>query len=94
MIALVGTWWAWLGLALVLATIEVLVPGFIFLGIALGAALVALLQLVLPGIFASLSLNALSTLFGGLSLISWIALRKLFQRQTTEAKTFTQDVND
>lgn len=87
-------WWVWLTLGLALAALEVLLPGFIFLGIAIGAVLVALLQLIVPGVFASLGINALLALFGALSLLSWIALRAMFRSQTTAAKTFTDDVND
>jgi len=39
-------WWAWLGGALVLAILETLIPGYVFLGIALGAAAMALIFLI------------------------------------------------
>ncbi len=35
--ALVGIWWFWVALALVLGLVELLAPSFIFLGFALGA---------------------------------------------------------
>ncbi|WP_439118076.1 NfeD family protein, partial [Nereida ignava] len=38
--ALANTWWAWAAFALVLAILEVLAPGFVLLGFAIGAALV------------------------------------------------------
>ena len=36
-------WWVWLGGALALAILETLIPGYVFLGIALGAASMALI---------------------------------------------------
>ena len=38
-------WWVWLCAALVLGILEVLVPGFVFLGFAIGALAVSLLLL-------------------------------------------------
>ena len=36
-------WWVWLAIALILGIAEVLVPGFLFLGFALGALAVSML---------------------------------------------------
>ena len=90
----IAIWWVWIVLALVLAIIEVLAPGFIFLGIAIGATLVGLLILVLPETMAGLTPNAMLALFGGLSLLAWIVLKVLFRRQSSGAKIVTRDVND
>ncbi len=87
-------WWVWISLALVLAIVEVVAPGFIFLGIAIGAAIQAVLLLALPDVFGQWSPNALMALFGGLSLASWIVLRQVFRKQSSGAKTFSEDVND
>lgn len=83
-------WWIWLAAALALAILEVLAPGFIFLGFAIGAALVGLLLLtpVAP------SLPALLAIFAILSLIAWGVLRKLFSRADTAARKFNHDIND
>ena len=37
MIDFLGVWWVWMALALLLGLAEVLLPGFIFLGFAVGA---------------------------------------------------------
>lgn len=87
-------WWVWIGLGLALAALEVLLPGFIFLGIAIGATVLGLLQLILPGVFTEMSDTALFAVFGGLSLLSWIGLRMAFKSQTSDSKTFAEDVND
>lgn len=94
MAAWLSIWWVWIGIALALGALEVLLPGFIFLGIAIGAATLGLLQLILPATFATLSFSVLMAWFGGLSLLAWIALRLAFRNQSSGAKTFTQDVND
>ena len=36
-------WWIWLCVAMVLGLLEILVPGFVFLGFAIGALLTSLL---------------------------------------------------
>ena len=40
---LIGTWWAWVILGFALGVLEVLVPGFIFLGFAIGAVVTGIL---------------------------------------------------
>ena len=87
-------WWVWLCFALVLAILEVAVSGFIFLGFALGAVVLGLGLLVVPGLFVGISLNALLALYAGLALASWIFLRFAFRRQSSGAETFTNDIND
>ena len=88
--ALWSLWWVWLAAALVLAILEVLAPGFIFLGFAIGAALVGLMLLTpfSPG------LPALLAAFAVLSLVAWGALRTLFRREDGEARRFDHDIND
>lgn len=87
-------WWAWIGLGLALAALEVLLPGFIFLGIAMGAVILGFLQLVLPAVFGSMSNTALLAAFAGLSLLAWIGLRVGFKSQSSQSKTFVDDIND
>ena len=83
-------WWVWLSAALVLAILEVLAPGFIFLGFAVGG-------LVMAGIVAVFGLSnapALLALFAIASLIAWIALKAAFRRQSSGARIVTKDIND
>lgn len=84
-------WWAWLAAALVLAILEVLVPGFVFLGFAIGAAIMGLL-LLMP---ISLGTPALIMLiFAALSLVAWLLLKRVFALPTGQVKTFDHDIND
>ena len=83
-------WWAWLCLALVLGIAEVMIPGFIFLGFAIGAVAVSLLL----GVGLTVSLPALLLIFAALSLIAWLALRRHFALPKGQVKTFKDDIND
>lgn len=88
-------WWVWAAAALVLGIVEVLIPGFVFLGFAIGAGVVALLLLVGgPGAIALTgSLPALLVVFAVVSIIAWIVLRKVVGVQKTQVKTFDHDIN-
>ncbi|UWQ17778.1 NfeD family protein [Jannaschia sp. M317] len=91
-------WWAWIVAGLVLAMLEMLVPGFILLGFAIGAALVGMgLLLGILGPLVALAggygFPALLVVFAILSLLAWIALRRVFGAPG-RARTFDQDVND
>lgn len=90
MMALASLWWAWVAAALALGIVEVMAPGFIFLGFALGALLMA----GVVALFPALSAPALLATFAGLSLICWIVLRVLFKRQSSGARIFSDDIND
>jgi len=88
---LVSIWWAWLSLALALALLEISLPGFIFLGFAIGAAVMAIIVAILPtAMGAPLAL----AIFAGLSLIAWIGLRIGFRKQGSDARIITHDIND
>lgn len=91
MAALLGIWWVWLSAALALALVEIMLPGFIFLGFAVGALGMALLVLVLPGAFGPTLAMAI---FGGLSLLAWIGLRIVFRKQRSGAHIIKHDIND
>ena len=86
-----STWWVWAAASLVLAIIEVLAPGFVFLGFAIGAAAVALI-LLNTGI--SFGLPMLLLIFAALSLVAWLILRRVFARPQGQVKTFDHDIND
>lgn len=85
------TWWLWLAAALVLGILEVALPGFIFLGFAIGAAITGLL-LAIPGIAPGLAVLLL--IFAALSLIAWLILRRMFALPHGQVKTFDRDINE
>jgi membrane protein implicated in regulation of membrane protease activity len=86
---LTNMWWAWAAFALILAILEVLAPGFVLLGFAIGAALVSFLVWLNLG----LSLIWLSLAFAVASLVAWLVLRSFFQLKTSQVRTFDEDIN-
>lgn len=89
--ALWTEWWVWMSGALILATLEVLIPGYIFLGFAIGAA--AMGVLILFGISAT-GFALTLVIFSILSLISYLLMRKYFALKTGQVKIWDTDVND
>ncbi len=90
MAAFLALWWVWVAAALVLALIELVLPGSIFLGFALGA--LAMAAVVTFSTLANTA--ALLALFAVLSLLAWVALKLVFRRQSSGARIVTHDIND
>ncbi len=84
-------WWVWMSAALLLATAEVIIPGWIFLGFAIGALVMGVLLLI--GV-SGLSLPITLVIFAVLSLIAYIGLRWVFGLKTGQVRTFDTDIND
>lgn len=84
-------WWVWMSAALILATAEVLLPGYIFLGFAMGAAVMGVL--ILLGISAT-GFALTLVIFAVLSLISYIAMRKFFGLRKGQVKIWDTDINE
>lgn len=89
--ALWQEWWVWIVIGVTLAVAEVMLPGFILLGFAIGAALVGLLLLIglLGGNFYVLLL-----IFAVASLVSWIVLRRLVGIRKGQVKIWDRDINE
>tara|TARA_R110002110_G_scaffold12615_8_gene59673 strand:- start:100 stop:375 length:276 start_codon:yes stop_codon:yes gene_type:complete len=83
-------WWVWVSVALALGVVELLAPGFIFLGFAIGALIMAGIVIV----FAGINTPALLALFAVLSLVAWIGLRQVFRKQSSGARVVTRDINE
>ncbi|MEJ6745912.1 MAG: hypothetical protein QNK98_04005 [Yoonia sp.] len=82
--------WVWFSAALVLATAEVLVPGYVFLGFALGALAVGLVLTVI----AVGGLPITLVMFAVFSLVAYLALRRVFGLKTGSVKIWDRDIND
>jgi membrane protein implicated in regulation of membrane protease activity len=89
-------WWVWGAAAVVLAIGEVLLPSFVLLGFALGAAVVALMLLVGGplAVWLAASWPVLLLVFAVASLISWLVLRRWLGVYRGQVKTFDSDIND
>lgn len=83
------TWWAWLAGALVLGILELLAPGFVFVGFAFGAAVVG----ILLALGLSTSLPWLLVIFAVVSVVAWVVLRRAFNVKDGNIKTFDHDIN-
>lgn len=84
-------WWLWVAGGIVLAILEVLAPGYIFLGFAIGAVAAGLALLIgwVPG-----SLAVLVLAFAIVSLIAWISLRRFLPGSRGSVKVWDTDIND
>ncbi len=83
-------WWVWLCAALGLAILEVIAPGFVFLGFAIGALLVSILVFL----FLSASASVLIAIWAALSLVAWVVLKRLFPGAKNQRKIIREDIND
>lgn len=84
-------WWFWMSAALVLATAEVIIPGYIFLGFALGAfGMGVLILLGLTG----LTMPLVMVVFAVLSLVAYLGMRRFFRLKTGQVTVWDRDIND
>ena len=88
---LYSEWWVWMSAALALATLEVIVPAWIFLGFAAGALAMGVLLLI--GI-TGMSLPITLVVFALLSLGAYLAMRKIFGLRTGQVKIWDRDINE
>lgn len=86
-----AVWWVWVVAGFTLGIVEVLVPGFIFLGFALGAVATGALMGV--GLLGS-SLPVAALVFALASLAAWIGLRAAFGRREGQVRLWDRDIND
>lgn len=84
--------WIWMAAALVLAIAEVLIPGWIFFGFAVGAAFMA--GMIWLGVGAGLSLWWSLVIFAVLSLIAYIVMRQMFGIRRGQVKIWDRDINE
>lgn len=84
-------WWVWALAGVVLAGLEITLPGFVFLGFALGAAGNGVLLFF--GL-APENVALLALMFAGLSLAAWLILRRAVGVTKTQVKVWKDDIND
>jgi inner membrane protein len=86
-----ATWWAWVVLGFALGVLEILVPGYIFLGFAIGAVATGIV--VGTGLGPS-SISALILIFAIASVIAWLVLRRVMGVRAGQVKIWDRDIND
>ena len=89
--ALWQEWWVWMVAGFVLAILEILIPGFILLGFAIGAVLAGLLLWL--GVLGG-SLAVLLMVVAVASLIAWAVLRRALGVRHGQVKIWDRDIND
>lgn len=89
--ALWQEWWVWMLAGAVLAIMEVLIPGFILLGFAIGAGLTG--GLIWIGVLGS-SFGTTLLVFAAASIIAWLVLRRLAGVRRGQVKVWDRDIND
>lgn len=89
--ALWQEWWVWMLAGAALAIMEVLIPGFILLGFAIGAGLTG--GLIWLGVLGN-SFGATLLVFAAASIIAWLVLRRLAGVRRGQVKVWDRDIND
>ena len=86
-----AVWWVWIVAGFALGVLEVLAPGYIFVGFAIGAVVVgAGLGLGLLG--GNLALLLL--VFAVVSLVAWLVLRRVLGVRKGQVRLWDRDIND
>lgn len=84
-------WWVWVVAGFLIGGLEILAPGYIFLGFAIGA--------VTTGVFLGFGILSggpafLLLTFALCSLVAWFALRKTMGVRAGQVKVWDRDIND
>ena len=89
---MIAAWWMWLVAAFVIGAVEMLVPGFIFLGFAIGAGFMAAVVAFAGPMDWPMALAIWSVL----SLAAWLMLRMFFALPggRDKPKIWDKDIND
>ncbi len=89
-------WWVWMSAAVALGILEVIVPGYVFIGFGVGAAVTGLIFLVGGPLAAWLagSWTMTALVFAVASLVSWIAVRLVLGVRKGQVTTFDRDINE
>jgi len=84
-------WWVWIVAGFALGVLEIILPGYIFVGFAIGAVVVGagLGLSVLGG-----SLPLLLLVFAVVSLVAWVLLRRTLGVRSGQVKLWDRDIND
>ena len=86
-----NVWWVWIVAGFALGVLEVLAPGYIFLGFAIGAVGTGILVGI--GLMGG-SLPALLLVFAVASVLAWLALRRTMGVRKGQVKLWDKDIND
>ena len=94
MTALWSIWWVWIVAALILAFIEVFVPAFVFLGMAVGAVVVGVALGFGALGWIGAGMPTLLMLFAVSSVAAAFGLRSVLGVRRGQVKVWDRDIND
>lgn len=83
--------WLWIIAALVLAVLELVVPGWVFMGFA--SAIAAMGLLLLTGLWTA-GLPVTLVVTAVLSAVVWLILRRVAGVQKGQVRRWDRDIND
>jgi len=83
-------WWVWVVFGVALAVLEVLVPGFVFLGFAISAVMVGVLVAI--GLIGG-NVPVLVLVFAVLALAAFVVLRRVVGVTKGQVKVWDKDIN-
>ena len=83
-------WWVWVVFGVALAVLEVLVPGFVFLGFAISAVMVGVLVAI--GLIGG-NVPVLVLVFAVLALAAFVVLRRAVGVTKGQVKVWDKDIN-
>ena len=86
-----AVWWVWVVAGFALGVLEVILPGYIFLGFAMGAVLTGVL--VGFGLLGQ-GLPLMLLVFALLSLAAWAVTRKMAGTRKGQVKVWDRDINE
>lgn len=89
-------WWVWVAAGLALGILEIVAPGFLFAGFAVGAVITgAIMGLGIPGAgwMGESLINAL-VVFAVLSVVAWLTMRAVLGVRTGQVKRIDRDINE
>lgn len=84
-------WWVWIVGGIILAVLEVIAPGYILLGFAIGAIATGIL--IALGVLGG-SLPILILVAAVISLVTWFAMRRFFGIRRGQIKIWDKDINE
>ncbi|MEO0545155.1 MAG: hypothetical protein AAFY99_15180 [Pseudomonadota bacterium] len=88
-------WWVWAIAAVGLATFETVIPGYAFLGLALGAVVIAIgLPMAEALGFGEPTFSVLMIAYSVIALGLWFLLRYLLKPPGGKAKVYKGDINN
>lgn len=85
------TWWVWVVAGLALGAVELLVPGYVFVGFGIGALAVG--GLIWAGLLGT-AVPVDVAVFAVLSVLAWLGLRAALGTRAGQVKRIDRDINE